>query len=227
MGTSDAILSGNSTDSHSLAVERKRLNHLAIFIPSGIALLALVALGYLTYQTHELNQKVALLERQQVEPEFSLVTPRPQDPDAQLSSGAASQSSPPNANALVNPPLGGSLNPLEEMRRMHEEINKMFESAWSHSHQMPGFDDFFEDSTFSPSVDLNETQSAYIVKVNVPGADESNIQVSVNDSLLTITGSNDQSKKISRENGTAITQENSWGSSADLSLFLDRLMRRP
>jgi HSP20 family protein len=50
-------------------------------------------------------------------------------------------------------------------------------------------------SRWSPSVDIKETDDAYMVKGELPGVDKSDMDVSINDNTLTIRGE----KKVEKE----------------------------
>lgn len=131
--------------------------------------------------------------------------------------------------AIANPPLIqngrpstsglNTLNPFEEMQRMHEEINKMFGNSWSRFSQAPGFENFFDDTAFSPSIDLDETKDAYIVKANIPGTEKSKINVKLENDILTISGTTDEATSVKGKSGTTLSQERFVGEfSRSLSL---------
>jgi len=92
-------------------------------------------------------------------------------------------------------PPGGSLfspkdndwDPFEEMQRMQNEMNRIFGDMRSQLHQSPGFDDQAKSFSFSPSMDVKEDDDRVVVTVDIPGSDESNINVKVDGQRLTIS----------------------------------------
>ena len=50
-------------------------------------------------------------------------------------------------------------------------------------------------ASWTPSVDINETKDAYVVKGELPGVDKDNVDISIEDNLLVIRGE----KKVEKE----------------------------
>jgi HSP20 family protein len=80
------------------------------------------------------------------------------------------------------------------------------------------FESFFGDSILAPAarvfnqmpaVDIQETENAYVLEMDLPGYDEKNIEVHVDGSSLTITSKQDerQEKKGEENHGTYILRE--------------------
>lgn len=84
---------------------------------------------------------------------------------------------------------------------------------------MQGFGDLFEPKLFNlktlenmaviPMVDLVEDNDSYKIEVEMPGVDEKDIKVAVNDNLLTIQGEKKTSKK--NDNKNYISREINYG----------------
>jgi len=89
-------------------------------------------------------------------------------------------------------------NPFKEMQRMQNEMDKMFGDIRSQFYQDPGFDDFNKSFSFSPSVDIKDEKNKLIVTADIPGSDESNINVKLEGDQLTISAN---TKKSSQQNG--------------------------
>jgi len=80
------------------------------------------------------------------------------------------------------------------------------------------FESFFGDSILSPasrflnhmpSVDIQETENAYVLEMDLPGYDEKNIEVHVDGSSLTIASKQEekQEKKSEENQGTYVLRE--------------------
>lgn len=96
--------------------------------------------------------------------------------------------------------------PLKELQRMRREMDRLWES-------------FFETkptrrqeeiSEWVPSIDLSETKDSYIVKAEIPGMEAKDIDITLQDDLLTIRGEKKQEKEEKDENYHFV--ERSYGS---------------
>jgi len=77
---------------------------------------------------------------------------------------------------------------------MQNEMNKIFGDIRSHLHRSPGFVDFTKPFSFSPDVDVKEDNEKITITADIPGSDESNINVTVKDDRLTIFVTTKKSK---------------------------------
>ena len=71
--------------------------------------------------------------------------------------------------------------PLRELEELHERIGQLMESVWSGD----GLDDA---RIWSPLVDIEETDSAWIVEAELPGVKRQDVNLEVHDSELAISG---------------------------------------
>lgn len=83
-------------------------------------------------------------------------------------------------------------DPLSEFQRMQERMNRMFDDSFRRFRMAPGFSDLWEDASFAPRIDLEEKDDRYVVTANIPGAEQSDITVHIQDRLLTISGRIDE-----------------------------------
>ena len=68
---------------------------------------------------------------------------------------------------------------------MQEHMDRLFNDAFGKFGASSRFGDLVTGLSFNPKVDLSEDKSNYIVRVDVPGANESDINVSLEDQVLT------------------------------------------
>lgn len=80
-----------------------------------------------------------------------------------------------------------SLDPLEQISNLREEVNRLFESP------LAGLTQAF--NSWSPAVDLYEDKDNLVVKAELPGMKKEEIDVSLHEGALTISGE----RKIERE----------------------------
>ncbi len=74
-------------------------------------------------------------------------------------------------------------------------------------------DDYFsaaKNCAFTPSVDVKETKDAYVLDMDLPGRDEKEINIELNDKLLTISSvrNNDQKETEQKSESEKTTEKN-------------------
>lgn len=95
--------------------------------------------------------------------------------------------------------------PFQPVRSLQREIDRLF------GEYMPVFGEGdFEAGVWAPSLDLKETDTEYIVKVDVPGIPKDQVTVSLEDQRLTVSGERKEEKK--QDNDSRIVVERSYGS---------------
>ena len=104
-----------------------------------------------------------------------------------------------------------SWDPLHEMQQMQDHMNQIFGNAFNRFDRSSNFNHLFKSSQFSPQIDVLEEKDKFIVKVNLPGVDNENVDVTLEDKTLTITGSIDQKKEKTDEQGRVISRERHSG----------------
>ena len=75
--------------------------------------------------------------------------------------------------------------PMHEMFGLRNRIHRMFSDSF-----LPNFDgdDGLTVSNWKPAVDVYDDESSIVVKAEMPGVDKKNIDISVKDGVLTLTG---------------------------------------
>lgn len=81
-------------------------------------------------------------------------------------------------------------NPYAEIQHMQNEMEHMFGESFSRFHMNTPLDAL----TKIPDADLQETPENYIVSVNAPGADQSSVNVKLDDRILEISIKTEQAK---------------------------------
>jgi HSP20 family protein len=89
-------------------------------------------------------------------------------------------------------------NLKQEMDRMLERV---FEGKWD---ELPAVGDW------APSMDISETKDSLVAKVEAPGMDQKDIQISLQENLLTIKGEKKQEREEKDERYHRV--ERSYGS---------------
>ena len=77
---------------------------------------------------------------------------------------------------------------------MKQEMDRLFDRLVATK-----WDDFPTLGEWCPSMDISETKDSLVVKVEVPGMDQKDIRISLQENLLTITGEKRQEKDEKEE----------------------------
>lgn len=87
-------------------------------------------------------------------------------------------------------------NPLKELRTMQEQMNRLLNVSWNHD--IPGED--MKEGIWQPSVDIYETADAIVIKAEVPGVDQKDIDVRIEENTLILRGERKHEGEVKKEN---------------------------
>jgi len=92
------------------------------------------------------------------------------------------------------------LSLFTDLDNMQTEMDQLF-GKFSHNFQgSPYFDNVFGDFSMSPALDFREENDKYIVEVELPGAENSSIDISVKNNILNIKAETNQNLKKDQSN---------------------------
>lgn len=97
-------------------------------------------------------------------------------------------------------------DPFRDLITLREKMNRLFEEAFTSR----GEERDLVSSTWTPSVDIYETENALVLNAEVPGIDEGDIEIKIEDNTLTIKGDRKFEKETKEENYHRI--ERAYGS---------------
>jgi HSP20 family protein len=86
--------------------------------------------------------------------------------------------------------------PFREVATLQDRMNRLFRETYNQSTQ----DESLTTSTFSPAVDVYEDEHTVTLKVEVPGIDEKDIDIRLENNTLTIHGERKIEKEEKEEN---------------------------
>lgn len=124
--------------------------------------------------------------------------------DLQPKTGSGQSPSGGNSKPKGNPPLStypplgglgytpGLWDPFQEFRSMRQQMDQMFNDSFGRFQQAPDFQSVWGGTTFSPNMDVEENDGSYVIRMDIPGADKSNISVNFNDRKLEVSGKIDE-----------------------------------
>ena len=109
-----------------------------------------------------------------------------------------------NGGALATSGRGGGGSPFNELDRIQDEINRIFEDPFSLATPSTGF---FEG--WAPSIDIYEDKDKVTIKAEVPGMKKEDIQITVNGNTLTISGERKHEER--KKEGETFREERFFG----------------
>jgi HSP20 family protein len=86
--------------------------------------------------------------------------------------------------------------PFRELSTLQDRINRAFRESYSGA----GHDESLTASSFAPAVDVYEDEHQVTLKIEVPGIDEKDIDVQVENNVLTVHGERKIEKEEKEEN---------------------------
>ena len=97
-------------------------------------------------------------------------------------------------------------DPFRDIVTLREKMNRLFEDAVT----ARGEEKDMISSTWAPSVDIYETENSLILTAEVPGIEEDNIEIKIEDNTLSLRGERKFEKETKEESYHRI--ERSYGS---------------
>jgi len=97
-------------------------------------------------------------------------------------------------------------DPFRDLVTLREKMNRLFEEAYS----ARGEERDLVSSSWTPSVDIYETEQELVLTAEVPGIEDKDIEIKVEDSTLTLKGERKFEKETKEENYHRI--ERAYGS---------------
>jgi HSP20 family protein len=96
--------------------------------------------------------------------------------------------------------------PFRGVTTLQEQINRLFNDGFNRTGEQSSL------SAWAPAVDIYETEQELVVKADLPDIDPKDLDIRVENNLLTIRGERKFEKKVSEENYLRV--ERSFGSFA-------------
>jgi HSP20 family protein len=95
-------------------------------------------------------------------------------------------------------------NRLRNLSNLQDQVNQLFESA------TPSQGDHSALTAWAPAVDIHETENELVLKADLPGINEKDIDIRVENNMLTVRGERNFSQEVKEDNYLRI--ERSYGS---------------
>jgi|GEM_PF-633778 len=104
----------------------------------------------------------------------------------------------------------GSWDAMEEMEMMQHRIDKMFKESFRRAAKEEKMLLGREGRVFEPGMSIKETDTEYIVSVDLPGVNKEDINVELKDRVLKISG--ERKSEVKKENEKVVREEQNYGS---------------
>jgi HSP20 family protein len=78
-------------------------------------------------------------------------------------------------------------NPLQDLMVLQDRMNRLFEDATQRRGQSGG-DDEFERADWTPAADIYETESGFLIALDLPGIKRDALEIDIDDNRLMVKG---------------------------------------
>ena len=95
-------------------------------------------------------------------------------------------------------------SPTRELRQMQREVDRLFDNFLSN-----GSNGETESAVWTPRVDLAETEDAYLIHLDVPGLKREDLDISVHNGTLTVSG--ERKHEVKEEKANFVRMERAYG----------------
>ena len=85
-------------------------------------------------------------------------------------------------------------DPFRELAQLQSRVNRVFQEAHA------GQDEGFATASFVPPVDIYETEQSVVLKVEVPGVEQKDLDIRIENNTITIRGERRFEKEVKEEN---------------------------
>jgi HSP20 family protein len=80
-------------------------------------------------------------------------------------------------------------NPLQDLMVLQDRMNRLFEDATQRRNQTDAAaGDEFERADWTPASDIYETESGYLIAIDLPGIDRQALEIDIDDGRLVVKG---------------------------------------
>src|SRR5690606_42103429 len=91
-----------------------------------------------------------------------------------------------------------------DITSLHREMDRLFQSMWNDGFSSSLLSGEWPRTEISPQLDVTEDDKSFSVKIDLPGMDEKNVDVTLSDRVLTIRGKKEErseERRVGRETG--------------------------
>lgn len=100
-------------------------------------------------------------------------------------------------------------NPFGELTTLQDRLNQLFTQPFGPLSRLAGMDQSLTASTFVPAVDIYEDEHNILLTAEVPGVEEKDLEISLENGVLTVSGERKMENEEKQDNFHRI--ERSYG----------------
>jgi HSP20 family protein len=86
-------------------------------------------------------------------------------------------------------------DPFRELAQLQDRVNRLFQETGTGSRE-----EGFTTSSFVPAVDIYETEHNIVLQMEVPGIDQKDLDIRIENNTITVRGERKFSKEVKEEN---------------------------
>ena len=86
-------------------------------------------------------------------------------------------------------------NPFRDLRAMQEQMNRLLDMAWNRE-----IGEELKEGIWQPPVDIYEDENSVVIKAELPGVDQKEIDIRIEDNTLTLRGERKHCQDVKKEN---------------------------
>ena len=86
-------------------------------------------------------------------------------------------------------------NPLSELRSMQDKMNRLLDMAWNRE-----VGEEIREGVWHPAADIYEDETMVTIKVELPDMEQKDIEIRIEDHILTVKGERRHGEEIRKEN---------------------------
>ncbi len=168
--------------------------------------LVLLLVGVVCVQTYFILRLHGKLDSALNPPPSLSVAAIPQpspSPSAQSPSGFSITPLDPNSDFFANP--------LAELKRMREQMNRLFNDSFLRLGQSPSVSSGTSSVVSTPRLDMSDEGDRFVVRMDLPGAGKANINVEVKDRTVTVSAKRSETQETKDKSGRVIRRERQSG----------------
>lgn len=79
-------------------------------------------------------------------------------------------------------------NPLQDLMVLQDRMNRLFEDATQRRTQADAAGDEFERADWTPASDIYESESGFLIAMDLPGIDREALEIDIDDNRLMVKG---------------------------------------
>ena len=80
-------------------------------------------------------------------------------------------------------------NPLQDLMMLQDRMNRLFEDATQRrAHNDSNSRDEFERADWTPAADIYETETGYLIAIDLPGVERQGVDIDLDDNRLVVKG---------------------------------------